>query len=152
MSTGAFGRVQKCTRKATGEERAVKIIEKRQMNESEKIRMKYEIEILKNLNNPYIVRLYEVFEDKDSIFLVTELCDGRELFDEITSRKKFSEMEAAIVTKQICRAMAYCHEKNVCHRDLKPENILIDSKQKGAIKVIDFGTSHVFDSENREMH
>lgn len=85
------------------------------------------------------------------MFLVTELCDGKELFDEITSRKKFSELEAAIVTKQILQAMAYCHEKNVAHRDLKPENILIDSKSRGQIKVIDFGTSHVFDSENPEM-
>jgi len=142
---GAFGRVQKCTRKTTNEERAVKIIDKAVMSDSEKVRMKYEIEILKNLNNPYIVRLYEVFEDDTAIFLITELCEGRELFDEITHRKKFSEMEAAIVTKQICRAMAYCHDKNVAHRDLKPENILIDPKQKGAIKVIDFGTSHVFD-------
>lgn len=96
---GAFGRVQKCTRKITKEVRAVKIIEKNQMNDSEKVRLKYEIDILKNLDNPHIVRLYEVFEDENSIFLVTELCDGRELFEEITSRKRFMEMEAAIVTK-----------------------------------------------------
>jgi calcium-dependent protein kinase len=50
-------------------------------------------------------------------------------------------LEAAIVTKQILSAIAYCHSKKVAHRDLKPENLLIDSKQKGAIKVIDFGTS-----------
>lgn len=49
-------------------------------------------------------------------------------------------------------AIAYCHEKNVAHRDLKPENILIDPKQRGAIKVIDFGTSHLFDAKNPEMH
>lgn len=53
------------------------------MNEQEKIRLKYEVNILKNLNHPNIVRLYEVFEDSKHIFLVTELCDGRELFDEI---------------------------------------------------------------------
>jgi calcium-dependent protein kinase len=93
-----------------------------------------------------------VFEDKSLIWLVTELCDGRELFEEIQKRRQFTELEAAIVTKQILSAVAYCHEQNVAHRDLKPENILIDSKQKGAIKVIDFGTSHVFDQENPEMH
>jgi calcium-dependent protein kinase len=59
---------------------------------------------------------------------VTELCEGRELFEEIQRRRKFTELEAAIVTKQILSAMSYCHEENVCHRDLKPENILIDSK------------------------
>lgn len=121
------------------------------MDKQEKVRLEYEVEILKNLNHPNIVRLFEVYENKDNIFLVQELCDGRELFDEISNRKKFSEMEAAIVTKQILQAIAYCHEKKVCHRDLKPENILIDPKSKGAIKVIDFGTSHVF-SKGNNMH
>jgi len=61
--------------------------------------MKYEIDILKNLDHPNIVKLYEIYETKSKIFLVTELCDGCELFDEITSRKSFSEHEAAHVTK-----------------------------------------------------
>lgn len=69
------------------------------MNDQEKIRLKYEVNILKNLDHPNIVRLYEVFEEKKNIYLVTELCEGRELFDEIQKRKKFSELEAAIVTK-----------------------------------------------------
>ena len=54
------------------------------MNDSEKIRLQYEVNILKNLNHPNIVRLFEVFEDKEFIWLVTELVEGRELFDEIT--------------------------------------------------------------------
>lgn len=116
------------------------------MTEMEKTRLLYEIDILKNLTHPNILRLFEVFEDRVSIFLVTELCDGIELFDEIIKRVKFTELEAAIVVKQMLQAMAYCHEKKVAHRDLKPENILIDSKNKGAIKVVDFGTSHVFDA------
>ena len=81
--------------------RAVKIMNKHSMTNSEKTRLLYEIDILKNLNHPNIVRLYEVFEDKNSIFLVTELCEGRELFDEIIERGTFSELEAAIVTKQV---------------------------------------------------
>jgi calcium-dependent protein kinase len=56
------------------------------------------------------------------------------------------------VTKQVLSAVAYCHEKRVAHRDLKPENILIDSKQKGAIKVIDFGTSHLYGKDDHKMH
>jgi len=55
---------------------AVKIIELSQMTETEKVRLKYEIDILKNLNHPNILRLYEVFQDKRQIFLVTELCEG----------------------------------------------------------------------------
>ena len=83
IGEGAFARVHKCVKKGTHEERAVKIMEKSKMSEQQKVRLKYEVEILKNLNHPNIVRLYEVFEDKHIIYLVTELCDGRELFDEI---------------------------------------------------------------------
>jgi calcium-dependent protein kinase len=125
--------------KETGEIRAVKLIEKEKMEENEKVRLKYEIEILKNLMHPNIVRLYEVYESKETIFLVTELCDGRELFDEIVQRKKFTEKNAANVLKQLLQAIAYCHERHICHRDLKPENVLIDAEDQ--IKVIDFGTS-----------
>lgn len=129
----------KCVLKETGEIRAVKLIEKEKMEENEKVRLKYEIEILKNLMHPNIVRLYEVYESKETIFLVTELCDGRELFDEIVQRKKFTEKNAANVLKQLLQAIAYCHERHICHRDLKPENVLIDAEDQ--IKVIDFGTS-----------
>ena len=54
--------------------------------------------------------------------------------------------------KQLLQAINYCHEQKVAHRDLKPENILINPKEKGSIKVIDFGTSHVFDQKHHEMH
>ena len=111
------------------------------MSAKEKIRLKYEIDILKNLDHPNIVRLYEVYEDKSSIYLVTELCSGGELFDEIVARHQFSERDAAVVIKQCLSAIAYCHNKKVAHRDLKPENILLDQKSGDMIKVIDFGTS-----------
>jgi len=95
-------------------------MDKSRMNNEDEVRLKYEVEILSNLIHPNIVRLYEVYQSKESIFLVTELCDGKELFEEITSRKKFTEKQAASVTKQILQAIAYCHESHICHRDLKP--------------------------------
>ena len=106
---------------------------------------------MKNLTHPNIVQLYEIFESKASLYLVTELCDGRELFDEIQDRKNFDERDAALVIKQVLQAIAYIHGKNVAHRDLKPENLLIDAENGGAIKVIDFGTSYHFGTENRQM-
>ena len=66
--------MQKCYKKTTGEERAVKILDKSEMEEKEKTRLKFEIDILKNLDHPNILRLYEVFEDRKYIYLVTELC------------------------------------------------------------------------------
>lgn len=151
LGKGAFGKVKKAVKRSNGEERAVKMIDKLSLDSSERVRLKYEINILKNLSHPNIVRLYEVYENKSSIFLVQELCDGCELFEEIVNRKNISENEAALVIKQILQAIAYCHNKNVAHRDLKPENILIDVKDKGFIKVIDFGTSHHYDKSNNVM-
>ena len=83
----------------TGEKRAVKRLDKEKMSASSRIRLNYEIDILKNLDHPNILRLYEVFETKKYIYLVTEYCQGGELFDEIISRGKFNERDAAVVIK-----------------------------------------------------
>ena len=99
QSIGSYGKVQKCYHKVTREVRAVKIMDKRNMDAKEKVRLKYEIDILKNLDHPNIVKLFEVFEDKHFIYLVTELCSGGELFDEIVARKHFTEKDAASVIK-----------------------------------------------------
>jgi len=122
---------------------------KDKMSPHAKIRLNYEIDILKNLDHPNILRLYEVFEDKKFIYLVTEFCEAGELFDEIVKRQRFDERDAAIIIKQLLSAIAYCHSKSVCHRDLKPENILIDNKETLSIKLIDFGTSQKFDTEEK---
>lgn len=119
----------------------MKVIDKFNLDDKDRVRLKYEIEILKNLNHPNIVRLFEVYESRTKINLVTELCDGIELFEAIVQKKKFNEKESARVIKQVLQAMAYCHSQQIAHRDLKPENILFDSKNNGEVKVIDFGTS-----------
>ena len=121
------------------------------MDEREKIRLQYEIEILKTLEHPNIVKLYEVFEDKDYIYIVTELCEGGELFDVILEKQCFNEKDAASITKQTLNAVAYCHSMKVAHRDLKPENILLDKQNQESIKIIDFGTSQIF-QEGQKMH
>jgi len=133
--------VQKCYHKDTKAVRAVKIMRKDKITRSEQVRLRYEIDILKNLDHPNILRLFEVFEDKRNIYLVTEYCNGGELFDEIIKRQRFEEKDAAPIMKQLLSSINYCHNKKVCHRDLKPENILLDSNDKNTIKVIDFGTS-----------
>lgn len=124
-------------------------MKKDKINSSEQVRLRYEIDILKNLDHPNILRLYEVFEDNKHIFLVTEYCDGGELFDEILLRQRFEEKDAAPIMKQLLSAINYCHKQKVCHRDLKPENVLLDSGDKSTIKLIDFGTSQVFENEEK---
>jgi calcium-dependent protein kinase len=88
--------------------------------------LKNEIEILKDLDHPNIVKMYEFLEDEKRYYIVTEICKGGELFDEILNRSKFDETDAACVMKQLLSAINYCHQKHIVHRDLKPENILLE--------------------------
>jgi len=105
-----------------------------------------EINILRSLDHPNIVKMYEFFEDDKRYYIVTEICKGGELFDEIINRGKFSERDAAILMKQLLMCVNYCHSNNVVHRDLKPENILLEAnKDFDQIKIIDFGTSLTVD-------
>ncbi len=125
---------------------------KARMNTKEIVRLKYEIDLLKNLDHPNIVKLFEVFEDQNNIYLVTELCSGGELFDVIVEKKQLGESDASRVMSQLLSAIAYCHGSKVAHRDLKPENIMFDQKNQDQIRVIDFGTSQVYDEgANKKM-
>lgn len=138
---GAYGEVRKCISRRTNQTRAVKIIKKDSLDSKEKDRFFGEIEILRTLDHPNIIRLYEIYQDEKRYYLITELCTGGELFEEITKKNNFSEQEAAGIIKQVLSSVAYCHSNFVVHRDLKPENILLDAKSNNLIKVIDFGTS-----------
>lgn len=125
--------------------RAVKIINKRYISDEEREKLLNEIDILKKLDHPNILKLYEFFQDQKRYFLVTELCNGGELFDKIAEEQQFSEIDAAKIIKQILSAVNYCHQRNVVHRDLKPENILMNRDVNDPkITIIDFGTSGIF--------
>ena len=107
-----------------------------------------EINILKSLDHPNIIKVYEFFKTEKYIYIIDELCTGGELFDKIVDVKYFSESVAKNIMKQLFSAMAYCHEKGIIHRDLKPENILIESSEEKDkdyfhIKIIDFGTCEI---------
>lgn len=97
--------MRKCSNRKTGAIRAVKIIRKDSLDSKEKQRFFQEIDILRQLDHPNIVRLYEVFQDEKRYYLVTELCTGGELFDEITNKSYFSEQDAAVIIKQVLSAV-----------------------------------------------
>jgi len=144
LGEGSYGTVSKCTNKFTKKTRAMKQIGKKQMKDAS---LQQEIAIMKMMDHPNIIKLYESFEDQRNIYLVMELCTGGELFDRIIELGVFTEAQAAIVMQHIFRAMYYMHENKVCHRDLKPENFLFTSKEpleKCALKIIDFGLACVF--------
>lgn len=120
------------------------------MVESERVKLLNEIEILKQLDHPNILKLFEFFQDQKRFFLVTEFCNGGELFDKIAEEQYFSETDAAKIIKQILSAVNYCHQRSIVHRDLKPENILLNRDLNDPkITIIDFGTSGVFDPDQK---
>jgi calcium-dependent protein kinase len=147
LGEGAFGKVYKVCHKISKVIRAMKIINKAKAvmgNEDEAALIK-EINILKSLDHPNIMKVYEYFNNKTHLYIVSELCTGGELFDKITSEKHFNEKRSSHVMKQLLSAVQFCHKSGIIHRDLKPENILIESveeakKEYFTIKVIDFGT------------
>uniref|UniRef100_A0A8C9GUM3 Protein kinase domain-containing protein n=1 Tax=Piliocolobus tephrosceles TaxID=591936 RepID=A0A8C9GUM3_9PRIM len=138
LGKGSYGSVVKAINKKTKQQRAIKIIEKKKIHNIE--RLKREILIMKQMDHPNIIKLYEVYEDNDRLYLVLELCTGGELFDKIVKCGSFSELEAYKIMKQVFSALYYCHSKNIIHRDLKPENILyIQDSDDSPIQIIDWG-------------
>ena len=136
----------KVTHKTSGMVRAMKSLKKSSILKEEQERLFSEMNILKNLDHPHIVKLFELYQDQKYYFLVTEYLSGGELFDRIKSLNHFSEKQAADIMKQILMAIVYCHSQKIVHRDLKPENVIFISPSPDFnIKIIDFGTSRKFD-------
>ncbi|CAE8623275.1 unnamed protein product [Polarella glacialis] len=145
LGEGSYGTVSMCSHKDTKVDRAVKSIAKKDIKQKE--RFQQEIDLMKLLDHPNIIKLYETFEDRKNIYLVMELCTGGELFDRIIELQSFTEVQAAIVMKQILGGISYMHASKICHRDLKPENFLFTNKdpiEKSTLKIIDFGLASKF--------
>jgi calcium-dependent protein kinase len=148
IGKGGFGRVYKVRHKLSNQYRAMKIIQCKSTSENHSIAINKEINILKNLDHPNIIKVYEFYSSEKYVYIINELCTGGELFDKIVDVKHFSESAACNIMRQLLSAVAYCHENGVIHRDLKPENILIESSEEKdkeffQIKVIDFGTCEI---------
>jgi calcium-dependent protein kinase len=122
IGEGGYGQVFLVRHKKMNMLRAMKIIPVNSKNEEEKT--DEEIELLRQLDHPNIVKIFEYFSDEDKYYLITEYCRGGDLFDLIKKKRKFSEMSAAYIMYQIFRALFYCHSTHhLMHRDIKPENI-----------------------------
>jgi calcium-dependent protein kinase len=145
LGEGTFGTVYLGKHKISGVERAIKDINKDRANlseEEEKTLIK-EINILKTLDHPNIMKVYEYFNNINCFSIVSELCTGGELFKKLEDNH-LSENVAKYVMKQLLSAVAFCHKNGIIHRDLKPENILLEEEEDTqreyfTIKVIDFG-------------
>ncbi|XP_035289298.1 serine/threonine-protein kinase MARK2-like isoform X4 [Anguilla anguilla] len=147
IGKGNFAKVKLARHVLTGKEVAVKIIDKTQLNSSSLQKLFREVRIMKLLNHPNIVKLFEVIETEKTLYLVMEYASGGEVFDYLVAHGRMKEKEARAKFRQIVSAVQYCHQKCIVHRDLKAENLLLDSEMN--IKIADFGFSNEFTLGNK---
>ena len=150
LGSGMFGTVYKAKHKKTGVFRAIKRIKKDMKNTTSLEALLKDVDILKTLDHPNIIKVYEYYQDEGSIYIVTELCTGGELFEQIIKEKNFTERKAGELMRQMLSAIAYCHEKKLVHCDLKPENIIFESQSNNnLVKIIDFGNSSFCEGDSK---
>ncbi|XP_069501230.1 serine/threonine-protein kinase MARK2 isoform X10 [Ambystoma mexicanum] len=147
IGKGNFAKVKLARHVLTGKEVAVKIIDKTQLNSSSLQKLFREVRIMKVLNHPNIVKLFEVIETEKTLYLVMEYASGGEVFDYLVAHGRMKEKEARAKFRQIVSAVQYCHQKLIVHRDLKAENLLLDADMN--IKIADFGFSNEFTFGNK---
>lgn len=116
LGSGAYGEVSLIVDKITKNQRAMKLIPKKDCGGSSNSAIISEIEMLKALDHPNILKIFEFYQDDENYYLVTEYCSGGELYDRIISTKNFSERMASDLMRQILSAVTYCHERKIVHR------------------------------------
>ncbi|KAL1408496.1 Protein kinase [Vanrija albida] len=143
LGTGSFGKVKLATHAITGHQVALKLINRSKITTPDmNARVKREIQYLKVLRHPHIIKLYEVITTPTDVIMVMEYA-GEELFNYIVAKGKggMDENEARRFFQQMIGAIEYCHRHHIVHRDLKPENLFLDSHNN--IKIGDFGLSNL---------
>jgi calcium-dependent protein kinase len=151
LGEGSFGEVWQVRNNILGKDFAMKIIEKSPYSNTNQIIN--EINILKKLDHPNILKILEFHLTKDKFYIITDYCPDGELFNEIDKKTKFTEEETSFIIYQILQAVRYCHKMRIIHRDIKPENIMIMGREPNGllhVKLIDFGTAKVFIEGNKQ--
>ncbi|XP_063325714.1 serine/threonine-protein kinase DCLK2-like isoform X2 [Pelmatolapia mariae] len=144
IGDGNFAVVKECMERSTGQEYALKIIDKARCCGKEHL-IENEVAVLRRVRHPSIIQLIEVDETPTQLFLVMELVKGGDLFDAITSSTKYSERDASAMVFNLAGAIKYLHRMNIVHRDIKPENLLVCEYPDGtkSLKLGDFGLATV---------
>ena len=145
IGKGKFGLVKLGINKETNDKVAVKVMNKNNMDSSDLELVRTEIEILKICQHPYIIKLYDIFENIDYIYIIMEYCPGGDLFSYLKKRNFIlGEEKVAIIMYKLCKAVFYVHSYGIAHRDIKPENVLLTSEDENAdIRLLDFGLSKI---------
>ena len=145
LGKGKFGLVKLGINKETKDKVAVKVLNKNNMDSSDFELVRTEIEILKICQHPYIIKLYDIFENIDYIYIIMEYCPGGDLFTYLQKRNfLLQEEKVAIIIYKLCKAVFYVHSYGIAHRDIKPENVLLTSDDENAdIRLLDFSLSKI---------
>ena len=156
LGSGSFGSVYEAKNTIFGSTVAMKVIKKDKENELDEQEIRNEIDILKKLSHPNIVKIYEFYVSENHYYIITEFCKEGELFSYIKNR--YSERQLAVLFYQVFSGLWYLHENKILHRDIKLENIMISGKEKDNstgeelfwVKIIDFGTAKIFEKNKKE--
>ena len=141
IGEGTYGKVRLGTHRLTGTSVAIK-----QVPKAHCANLTREIHHHRRLHHPNVMQLFEVLATESSIWMVTELCAGGELYDYLVEREVMPEAEARRIFGQLCLAVAYIHDRGIVHRDLKLENVLLDERCN--VKLGDFGFTREFEGKN----
>eukprot|EP00731_Ephydatia_muelleri_P029820 Em0021g343a len=146
LGQGTFGTVLEATNKCSGQQYAMKIVNKDKPGSSAIQFLLREVEVLKRVSHPHIIKLEEVLDTPKKMYLVMELCQGGELNDMLKKKGNFKEQDAKVVMQQLIDAVVYLHDNDIVHRDLKLQNVMLstsDPSDEFNIKVTDFGLAYM---------
>jgi 5'-AMP-activated protein kinase catalytic alpha subunit len=138
IGRGTFSKVKLGLHLPTKQKVAIKILDKEKINDEADIeRIRREIHILSILRHPNIVQLYETINSDNTIYIIMEYIEGKDLFQYIYSMQHLTEYKSSQLFRQLISCLEYIHKLGIVHRDIKPENILLN-KNKKILKLVDF--------------
>jgi len=153
IGSGFFATVYRGIEISSGQEVAIKSIDKTKADERHFHMMEEEVQILQTVRHSHCVSMIEIFDSPKHLHLVMELITGGELFDHIIAQKRFVEEEAKRMMREICLGLEYLHKLGIVHRDLKPQNILLEKPgPTPTLKITDFGLSKVIRGKGKFLH
>uniref|UniRef100_A0A1B6LTY6 Protein kinase domain-containing protein n=1 Tax=Graphocephala atropunctata TaxID=36148 RepID=A0A1B6LTY6_9HEMI len=148
IGRGKFGTVYRCREKSTDLALAAKFVGIARREDRRNVER--EVEIMRMLQHPRIIQLYDAYESSNVMCVIQELIEGGELFDRVIGDDFIlTEKSCTVFVRQICEGVAFMHSKNVLHLDLKPENILCMTRTGNRIKIIDFGLARQYDPSKK---
>ncbi|KAH0554591.1 hypothetical protein KQX54_011719 [Cotesia glomerata] len=148
LGRGKFGTVYLCKDKKNGLKLAVKIVNTTKKEDRRSVER--EVEIMRRLQHPRLIQLYDAIDNTKQFYVVLELIEGGELFERVIDDDfVLTERSCAVFMRQICEGIEFVHSQNILHLDMKPENILCLTKEGNRIKIIDFGLARQFDPRKK---